>query len=122
MTSRIEHAPDHGEPIDIKPRGSMTTKQKLEVMIAHGHCYICGLKLTSLEDTEFDHVKPLALGGSDELANKAPAHRACHKAKTATDIGIIRKADRQRKRHRGEHKPQRPLKSRNDLRRRKERN
>ena len=50
---------------------------------------------------EGDHRTPCALGGDNSLANCQITCRVCHKAKTALDIGMIRKADRQRDRASG---------------------
>lgn len=45
---------------------------------------------------DYDHILPAALGGKAELANCQCLCIACHKAKTASDVRGIRKADRQR--------------------------
>lgn len=47
---------------------------------------------------ELDHVLPVALGGSNEAENLQLLCRLHHKAKTGTDVGRIRKADRQARR------------------------
>lgn len=108
--TRIQRAPDHGEPVPATERRAMTDKRKLEIMVAHGRCVLCGEKLAGLDDTEFDHVLPLELGGADTTDNLAPVHAACHKAKTARDAKIIAKG----KRIRGETKqgPKRKIPSR----------
>lgn len=62
---------------------------------ADGKCEICGLPFKGRP--QFDHVLPAALGGEPTLANCRAICVECHKAKTADDIGRIRKADRQRK-------------------------
>lgn len=76
------------------PRSSMTTKRKLEVMVKWGHCYLCLAKLDSLEKTQFDHVIPLELGGTDDIDNIKPAHAECHREKTRTDAKDIAKMRR----------------------------
>lgn len=63
---------------------------------ANGCCHLCGGKITASDAWDVDHVLPLALGGSDNESNFAPAHQVCHRGKTAVDVGMIRKADRQR--------------------------
>ena len=45
---------------------------------------------------DYDHILPAALGGKAELANCQCLCIACHKAKTASDVRMLRKADRQR--------------------------
>lgn len=51
------------------------------VMRDGGACYICGQGQDALDPWEVEHVKPKALGGSDELDNLALAHRSCNRAK-----------------------------------------
>lgn len=63
---------------------------------AKGHCERCGLPFNGARP-EYDHILPIALKGEATLANCMVLCRACHKEKTAADIGSIRKADRQRK-------------------------
>lgn len=70
---------------------------------ANGHCEACGLKFKA--GAEYDHVLPAALGGEPTLANCRAICQPCHKAKTAEDVGRVRKADRQRDRSSGANKP-----------------
>jgi len=67
---------------------------------ANGKCEGCEAVLKPGEG-EVDHILPDALGGKPEAANGRLICRVCHKAKTATDIGRIRKADRQGDKARG---------------------
>ncbi len=67
---------------------------------AAGKCEACSAVLKSGEG-EVDHILPAALGGSAEAANGRLICRVCHAAKTAVDVGRIRKADRQRDRATG---------------------
>jgi 5-methylcytosine-specific restriction protein A len=69
-----------------------------------GFCETCGARLKSGE-AEYDHILPCALGGDITLDNCAVKCRVCHKTKTATDIGRIRKADRQGDKARGAVRP-----------------
>lgn len=62
---------------------------------AAGKCEKCGAALKPGEG-EGDHILAAELGGEPTLANLQILCRVCHKAKTAKDIGRIRKADRQR--------------------------
>ena len=68
---------------------------------AEGICHICQTKIHTGEAWQADHVLPLALGGEDDEGNMVPVHECCHRKKTKTDIGRIRKADRQRANHLG---------------------
>lgn len=63
---------------------------------ANGCCHLCAGKITASDKWDVDHVLALALGGADDESNFAPAHKACHQGKSAVDVGMIRKADRQR--------------------------
>ena len=65
---------------------------------ANGCCHLCGGKITVADKWDVDHILALALGGADDESNFAPAHRVCHRGKSASDLGMIRKADRQRAR------------------------
>ena len=51
------------------------------VMRDGGACYICDQGQDAHDPWEVEHVKPRALGGSDELDNLALAHRSCNRAK-----------------------------------------
>ena len=57
----------------------------------------CGEKLTRKEGYQFDHITALALVGADTPENLRAVRTPCHKEKSALDIRMIRKADRQRK-------------------------
>jgi 5-methylcytosine-specific restriction endonuclease McrA len=101
-------------------RRKLTPAQKAEIVEQQGGmCFACSEPLDddpALGPTEYDHVVALALGGADEPDNICAMHQRCHRGhdgKTSQDIRMIRKADRQGKKHRGEHKRRgRPLQSR----------
>ena len=76
---------------------------------ADGICHICKTKIHTGEAWQADHILPLALGGEDNEKNMAPAHDRCHGQKTASDIGKIRKGDRQRAKHLGIKKKSKPI-------------
>jgi 5-methylcytosine-specific restriction endonuclease McrA len=44
-------------------------------------CYICRQGQDPHDPWEVEHVKPKAMGGSNELDNLALAHRSCNRAK-----------------------------------------
>ncbi len=62
-----------------------------------GRCYICGERITG--PWEADHELARELGGSDEIANIRPAHVACHKLKSKSDVKLIAKSNRIRRKH-----------------------
>jgi 5-methylcytosine-specific restriction enzyme A len=84
-------------------RKTWTAKRKLAVFEAHGGvCHLCGGKIDGTREAwDLEHLIPLALDGADDETNTAPAHTACHKAKTAEDAGRIAKANRVRAKHNG---------------------
>lgn len=62
-----------------------------------GLCQGCGVRLVG-GDYEFDHITPVALGGTNDPENiqvLCTTHSMCHQKKTADDVVRIAKADRQ---------------------------
>ena len=91
-------------------RRPLSTKERLRLFELHGGvCHLCGDRIDPVRERwDLEHGLAIALGGSDTDDNMFLAHtKRCHKEKTAVDIGMIRKADRQRARHLGA-KPRRP--------------
>ena len=69
---------------------------------SQGRCEGCSALLAP-DALEYDHGVPCALGGDSGLDNCVVLCRPCHKRKTGgRDIKMIRKADRQGAKHRGE--------------------
>jgi 5-methylcytosine-specific restriction endonuclease McrA len=77
------------------------TKRRKIYDAAGGICVICDLRIQVGQAWHVDHELPLCLGGADDESNMRPVHDACHKVKTAEDIGRKAKADRQRNKHLG---------------------
>ena len=83
-------------------RKQTTDKRKIEVLCRQATCPLCGEILGRAEDVQFDHIIPLALGGSNEYFNLQAVHAKCHKIKTETeDVPRIAKAKRQEAAHLG---------------------
>jgi hypothetical protein len=89
-------------------RRKLSQKDKLEILIRQSVCPLCGERLGKLEDVDFDHVHPLALGGSDnDNGNFQALHRSCHRVKTSgtkatsagSDIHEVAKTKRLSKGH-----------------------
>lgn len=55
-----------------------------------GHCAYCGCVL-DYKDMQVDHVKPLRIGGDDEMSNMLPACRSCNHYKATLDIEEFRR-------------------------------
>jgi 5-methylcytosine-specific restriction enzyme A len=75
-----------------KRKGHSQSDRRAILKSGDGKCHICSGPITG--DWEVEHVIPLAMGGSDELANKRPAHAKCHRSKTNADLGNLAKAKR----------------------------
>ncbi|WP_126975607.1 HNH endonuclease [Frigidibacter oleivorans] len=90
-------------------RRSLSKGQRIDVLAAaSGVCHICGDRINPVRERwEVEHVIPLALGGSDDVENMRPAHRACHAGKTRRDVGVIAKAKRVAQKHAGTFRPAR---------------
>lgn len=67
-------------------RHTLTTKQKLEVLIRYSRCPECGERFDGLDSIDWDHIGQLEITGDNSLENFRPLHRdGCHKRKTAKD-------------------------------------
>lgn len=86
-------APDRS----TEPRKPLTGKQRAELALAQGGLCGCGCgeKLDhAREGTIDEHINPLGLTGTNDLANRRLFRLPCAKAKTVTDKGMIAKAKR----------------------------
>lgn len=79
-------------------RKRWSKKQRAEIFAENGgRCYLCGEKIPAGEEYDLDHVLALDLTGPDDPGNLKPAHKGCHREKTAEDIRRIAKARRIRR-------------------------
>lgn len=89
----------------MSKRKPLNGKERLRIFLLHGGvCHICGGKIHHERGEAWDisHVIPLAIGGDDDDVNRMPAHRKCHRVRTAEqDIPLIAKANRIRAKHIG---------------------
>lgn len=58
---------------------TLFTKQK-------GLCLCCGEKINKTDETEVDHLIPIAQGGANSIANLNLAHKQCNKEKHAKTL------------------------------------
>ena len=65
-----------------------------------GVCCICGNRIIGGRWVD-EHIRPLSLGGSNDLANRAPAHERCAQEKTRDDLRRLAKAKAQKRAHLG---------------------
>lgn len=78
-------------------RKPLTPKQRAELALVQGGiCGCgCGVKMNhALEGTIDEHMNPLGLTGTNDLANRRLFRLPCAKAKTVGDKGMIAKAKR----------------------------
>ena len=55
----------------------------------NGRCYICGREIDrDVEETNIDHIVPLATGGKDSPSNFALTHAGCNKRKQDGDLRV----------------------------------
>lgn len=84
-------------------RGSMSGMRRLRIWeAAGGVCVVCKLKIDGVrEKWGVEHIRPLALGGTDTDDNCGPAHLRCMAVKTKADNGQWTKAKRVKAKHIG---------------------
>jgi 5-methylcytosine-specific restriction enzyme A len=93
------------DDVGTTKRKALTPTQRLKLFESwHGCCCICERKIQAGEAWIDEHIRPLAMGGTNELDNRGPAHKACADAKTFGkdgDLSLIARAKRQKMRHLG---------------------
>jgi 5-methylcytosine-specific restriction endonuclease McrA len=78
-------------------RQPLTPRQRLALYEAHGGiCCICGNRIIGGRWVD-EHVRPLSLGGSNDVDNRAPAHERCAQEKTRDDLRRLAKAKAQKR-------------------------
>ena len=76
-----------------RSRRRLTAREKAQILAAQNNrCTICGDKLR--DPIEWDHIRALALLGTDSTDNIQAVHAACHQTKTRGDMKAIAKARR----------------------------
>jgi 5-methylcytosine-specific restriction protein A len=94
-------------------RRSVSNKERARLFALHaGECHICGVKISSGEAWELEHVIPLAYSGDDSDANRKPAHIKCHARKTKDDRKDIAKVDRMKMKFEGSWRSRFPMRKR----------
>ena len=83
--------------VGTTPRKPLTPTQRLKLFEDHkGICCLCSLKIKRGDAWIDEHIRPLGLGGSNDLSNRGPAHKLCAEVKTEQDMDRINKAKRQK--------------------------
>lgn len=75
-------------------RRSLTTLDKLKIMVRQAICPDCGELLGVLSSIQYDHRHQLAMGGPDTLENIRAVHIDCHAKKTSRDAAARAKVKR----------------------------
>ncbi|UFS83160.1 HNH endonuclease [Rhizobium sp. T136] len=84
------------------PRKHFSRTDRVRIFdLSGGRCHICCQKIQVGEAWDIEHLVPWELTRDDSDSNIRPAHKTCHKVKTADDVSAIRKADRIRAKHIG---------------------
>lgn len=65
-------------------RRPLSKAQRAELLAAYPDCHICG-KSIGYAEWDVEHVTALADGGKDDDTNRRPAHRDCHRPKSARE-------------------------------------
>jgi 5-methylcytosine-specific restriction protein A len=86
----IGRTDDHRAPKTVRDRVMDRTSRT---------CHLCNRPISLKDKYDIDHVKALINGGENRETNLAPAHRDCHKVKTAEDVALKAKAAKQRQKH-----------------------
>lgn len=83
-------------------RKSFSRKDRVRLFDLHGgKCHLCDQKIKVGDAWDLEHIVPWELTRDDSDDNVKPAHKSCHKIKTADDVAAIRKSDRVRAKHMG---------------------
>ena len=65
------------------PRKILSLNEKRQVLQQRPYCFICEEPVSeeNISELNFDHIRALDAGGSNDLANFAGVHKKCHKGK-----------------------------------------
>ena len=89
-------------------RRSLMTGEKTQIKKRQKYkCAKCGMDISKLARVDYDHIKPIALGGDNSLSNFQALCPNCHAEKTQMDRVQIAKA---KKKNTSELKPERAKK------------
>jgi 5-methylcytosine-specific restriction endonuclease McrA len=99
------------EDVRTTPRGRLTPHRRLKVWEkTGGRCVVCHRQIDGVRERWIvEHIRALELGGRDEHDNMGPAHETCAAVKTHDDHQRAAKAKRQKLRHLGAERSERPL-------------
>jgi 5-methylcytosine-specific restriction protein A len=91
-----------GEWIGSSPDAAIPMRVKLRIWERErGRCHITGKPIRPGDSFEYEHIKPLCLGGSHSESNIALALTGPHREKSAAEVSAKAKADRVKAKHLG---------------------
>lgn len=79
-------------PAVLRKRGQIGVAERQAFLAKHPLCAKCMQRGVPTPGTQVDHIVPLHKGGTDTASNKQSLCDACHKVKTAEDLGKARYA------------------------------
>ena len=70
------------------PRKILSLTEKRQVLRDRPYCFICGEPVSekNISELNFDHIRALDVGGSNDLTNFAGVHKKCHKGKRTKSL------------------------------------
>lgn len=87
-------------------------KVRQRIFDADSRCHLCSQPIQTGQKWDLDHVRALINGGENRETNLRPAHRKCHKDKTAQDVAEKARIAAIRQKHIGAATPSpRPIQS-----------
>ena len=99
------------EWIGKSPDAMPSPKVRQRILERHNsECHICGGKIDG-KSWDADHVIPLKDGGENRESNLKPAHRKCHRLRTATQAVERAPIERKKLKHSGAKRPKQSIKS-----------
>ena len=88
--------------LDLHPRKPLTTLQRAALFRDHnGMCCLCSGKIHVSEKWIDEHIRPLSMGGTNDMENRGPAHVKCAGHKTSAEAAPRSKAKRIEAKHIG---------------------
>lgn len=78
------------------PRKMLSLKEKLQVLEQRPYCFICEEPVSdkSISELNFDHIRALDAGGSNDLTNFAGVHKKCHRGKGIKSLEVYKEERR----------------------------
>lgn len=74
--------------METTPRKKFSANAKLRIFEKHkGTCVLCGVQIIPGSRWILEHMRPLALGGTNDESNLFPVHMECAAAKTFGKTG-----------------------------------